>query len=163
MKVWKFIRIICFAVSAVLLSSCGCFSGEKIHTFSRKDSGKVLSCNTGDFIVVRLAANPSTGFQWKMVNPPDGNILALAKEEFLVPENMLLMGKEGEYFLKFEVIGPGRTAVNLVYVRPWEREKTPAGHFQLLVYASGKPKSHIPREEDFFLIPPPPEKNRKKQ
>lgn len=163
MKVWKSVWMAVLAVSAFFLSSCGCFSGEKIHTFSLKDSGKVLSAGTGDLIAISLAANPTTGFQWKMANPPDGNILALAKEEFLPPENMEVAGKEGEYFLKFEVIGPGRTAINLVYVRPWERGKTPARYFQLLVYASGKPKSHISREEDFFLIPPPPEKNRKKQ
>lgn len=153
---------ILFVLQMMLLTSCTTFFGEKIHSFTEKDSGKVLSCKTGEFITIRLSANPSTGYQWKTAAPPDVRILALCREEFLPPENLEVMGKGGTYLLKYEIIGPGRTGISLQYLRPWEKHKTAARHFQLLLYAEGKPKSHTPEEEDYFLIPPPPKKNLKK-
>lgn len=164
MKIPYSIFHILLVSGALLLASCTSIFGEKTYSLTEKDSGKVLSCKTGEFLTIRLAANPTTGHQWKLVTPPDVRVLALCREEFLPPEkNMTALGKGGTYFLKYEVIGPGRTGISLQYLRPWEKHKTPAGHFQILLYAEGKPKSYIPKEgEEFFLIPPPPKKNLKK-
>lgn len=163
MKVWKYGWLILLAGNLFFLSGCTSLFGEKVYSFTEKDSGKVLSCKTGEYLTIRLPANPTTGYQWKVLVPSDVRVLSLCKEEFLPPENMEKMGQGGFFQLKYEVIGPGRTGISLGYIRPWEKNGTPAAHFQLLLYAEGKPKSYIPKEgEEFFLIPPPPKKNLKK-
>lgn len=80
----------------------------------------------GRTLVVAVAGNPSTGYQWEMTAAVDGVVLRQeGRAEFMASASDLV-GAPGEYRVSFRAMGPGTATVGLKYVRPWEQDKAPA-------------------------------------
>lgn len=80
----------------------------------------------GRTLVVVIAGNPSTGYQWELAGFVAGAILEQKGRVEFVAGAPDLVGAPGEYRFAFKAIGPGATSVGLKYVRPWEQGKPPA-------------------------------------
>ena len=83
-----------------------------------------LTIKKRDKIVIKLHANATTGYMWKInVENPDGvEVLKTKKEEYFVPE-LNLVGAPGilKYIVKAKNKGDAR--ITGAYIRPWEKNK----------------------------------------
>jgi len=100
------------------------------------DDGQEIELGEGKLLVVRLQANPSTGYGWQMAEPGHELILRQAGVVEFEPESDLL-GAPGTQILRFESVREGDSTLMLEYRRPWEAELAPDGTFRLQVRAQG--------------------------
>jgi hypothetical protein len=71
---------------------------------------------------------------WKFGTPPyDEQVMILRGDKYIQPDDELVCGAPGKRSLSFLAEGSGRTGLRLVYVRPWEKNQTPAREFNLMV------------------------------
>jgi inhibitor of cysteine peptidase len=105
----------------------GSAAAESVVVRLTQDGGsQSVALAKGRTLLVAIAGNPSTGYQWELTGPVDGAVLTQkGRGEFMAgaPE---LVGAPGEYRFTFKAMGLGTTAVGLKYVRPWEKDKPPA-------------------------------------
>jgi C1A family cysteine protease/predicted secreted protein len=100
------------------------------------DHGQEIELGEGQLLVVRLQANPSTGYGWQVSEPGVQPILRQADSAEFQPESELL-GAPGTQILRFEGVREGDSTLMLEYRRPWEAGVEPAGTFHLQVRAQG--------------------------
>ena len=100
------------------------------------DDGRDVEVTEGQTLVVRLQANPSTGYGWQVVEPEGGEILRQTDDGEFQPDSNLL-GAPGTQILRFEPVHEGDTTLKLEYCRPWEPAAEPAQEFRLQVKAVG--------------------------
>jgi inhibitor of cysteine peptidase len=116
------------------------------------DDGRGLELTEGQTLVVRLQANPSTGYGWQVVEPEAGEILLQTDDGEFQPESNLL-GAPATQVLRFEPVHEGETTLKLEYRRPWGPAAEPAHEFGLLVRAVGS----FPAAEPSSTQQPPDE------
>jgi inhibitor of cysteine peptidase len=95
-------------------------------------NGKSLELKPGDTLAVRLAANPTTGYDWAVACKPKA--LELVKRTYLASPP-LRIGQGGTDVFRFSVRS-GRGRLELVYRRSWEKAKAPLRTFLLGIRAS---------------------------
>ena len=96
----------------VLLGACS--SGD---TLTIEDDGGQIDLKNGDEIELVLPGNPSTGYEWVVIEAP--SILEEVGEAVFLPESDLI-GAGGEFHFRFVATGPGTVQLRLVYERPFE-------------------------------------------
>lgn len=95
------------------------------------DNGNSIRVRTDETIVVRLPAQPGTGYQWILKQPVD--FLRLLRSEF---QGGGLPGAIEEQVLNFRVNSTGEDHLILHYVQPWAKDAPPDRVFTLRVTAS---------------------------
>ena len=104
-------------------------------TVSLSDSGNAASLIPNQALVVRLPANPSTGYVWRYTVTGDDVLrLVTVDEEAPAPNGMVGMARDEEW--SFRAQGAGRAELTYVYERPWEKNTPPAKTFTLSVTVS---------------------------
>jgi inhibitor of cysteine peptidase len=124
----KLSRSILLAILASLALACVAApvkhaAPPKTVTVTESDSGKV-ALHAGDRLVVRLAANASTGYQWKLVDKSP-KVLRPAGDPGYEPIGKPKPGSGGVAIYKFTAIKPGNAVLVFTYARSWEH-KAPA-------------------------------------
>lgn len=74
---------------------------------------------------ITLRYNATTGYQWQLAKPVDETLLKLTGSEYKRPESGLI-GAGGDQVWTFKALAPGKTQVELQYLRPWEKGTPPA-------------------------------------
>ncbi|TAL66554.1 MAG: hypothetical protein EPN84_00030 [Legionella sp.] len=96
--------------------------GFSVMAHAANDSQLTVKKGSGDF-VVNLAANPTTGFQWKVMQY-DQSILRL-KSSVYQKNSSKLIGSGGQmvftFGLKKGASYPSKTNILFQYARPWEK------------------------------------------
>ncbi len=110
--------MIVFVLAALVLSLSGCEIGE---VKEYKDPAVPIEVEKGEEFAIVLESNPTTGYQWKLAEPIDEEVLILIKTEYEEPDEELL-GAPGEEKWTFKAENLGDTEITLAYVRPWEEE-----------------------------------------
>jgi inhibitor of cysteine peptidase len=131
-------------IGAALLAAavpCGCAgareasvpaaSGESAVRLEARDSGRRVELRVGQRFSVALRANDSTGYSWKVVSSGEP-VIRMAGEPAFV-EDGHMAGAGGTLTYEFRAAQAGTAALELVYVRPWEKDGKPAGSFSLVV------------------------------
>jgi len=108
---------------------------QEIVVTALDDGGKVY-LTAGQTLVVRLRANPSTGYGWHVAEPTGEEILRQTQEGEFQADSALL-GVAATQVLRFEGVREGQTTLRLEYRRPWEPGEKPARTFQLEVQTAG--------------------------
>jgi inhibitor of cysteine peptidase len=109
-------------------------SKQKTLEVTKADSGRRARLYIGNILVVRLPANPGTGYQWQLVPTSSLAVRLMAEPQFVAsPAPPGIMGASGTYVFMFQAVRPGTGVVRLVYARPWERDRTAADAFSLSV------------------------------
>ena len=128
-----------FILLSTVLALTGCapslFPVEMPVTASLSDSGGTASLIPYQPLVVRLPANPSTGYSWRYVVAGD-DVLRLETINGEAPAPNGMVGVAGEEVWSFRAQGAGRAVLTYVYERPWEKNTPPAKIFTLFVTVS---------------------------
>jgi inhibitor of cysteine peptidase len=98
------------------------------------DNNTAINVTTGEFLIVTLEGNPTTGYTWE-VEELNEQVLQQVGDIAFVPESNLI-GAGGVEIATFEVVGAGNATINMVYHRPWETDVEPVDTFTLNVTAS---------------------------
>jgi len=119
--------IVLLLISLIL---CGFSAAPKRPAqFTEADSGKTIEIKTGGSFDISLEGNPSTGYIWIVASKRSPVIKQVGDPKFK-PKSKLI-GSGGISTFYFKAAGAGKTALRLVYHRPWEKIKEPARTFQL--------------------------------
>jgi inhibitor of cysteine peptidase len=100
----------------LLLATTGC-SGHTVKV-DESMNGQTLNVKAGDVIAVKLAGNPTTGYNWIAADLDKAILSQSGEAEFKAGSN--LIGAGGMITLKFKAEGPGTTTLTLNYMRAWE-------------------------------------------
>jgi inhibitor of cysteine peptidase len=99
-----------------LLAGCSHSSADSV-TATREQNGQTLELAQGQTLMVELAGNPTTGYEWA-VDQADATRLRLAESSYK-PDSSAV-GAGGLYTFRFEALESGSTPLVLVYRRSWE-------------------------------------------
>jgi inhibitor of cysteine peptidase len=89
------------------------------------DTSEALEASVGEDVVISMESNQTTGYQWKLKEPPDTGILKLASSKY-APDSGAAAGAGGNEIWIFKAVGAGKAVLNFEYVRPWEKDAAPA-------------------------------------
>ena len=95
----------------------------KVWKLTETSDGKMLTLKKGDLFAFKLAANPSTGYQWvHTVSGGPANGLNKIGSSFVIPNSQKeQVGMPGTEFQFFAASEPGTYQFKLGYQRPWEK------------------------------------------
>ena len=114
-------------VGPVQNTPAGSGTAESVEVRLTQDGGsRSGSFAKGRTLVVIIAGNPTTGYQWELTGPVDGTVLEQVGRVEFVAGTQDLVGAPGEYHFVFKAVGLGTTAVGFKYFKPWEKDKPPA-------------------------------------
>jgi predicted secreted protein len=96
-------------------------------------NGATISAKVGDYIVIRLPENRTTGFHWSGEHA-SLNVLELQSDEFTQAASGTI-GGSGVRILRFSARSAGHVSVALQLARPWEAN-APRSQFRIEVTVS---------------------------
>ena len=97
------------------------------------DSGTTVELKKGHRLDVVLNANPTTGYQWEIVNV-DTTILLHLETEYKPDEAPPgILGTGGKSIFHFQGGNTGKTALEIIYHRDFEENIPPIETFELTI------------------------------
>jgi predicted secreted protein len=91
----------------------------EIHDLTATDPSAVIEATIGGSFEIVLKANPSTGYQWKLVSMPSGKLLQEGSQEYVrASDTGDIVGTGGHEIWQFSAIGPGSATVVFGYFPP---------------------------------------------
>ncbi len=112
---------------SMLILFTGCISKEltfSIPVIKENEMISEISIKIGDVLNLEFESNPSTGYQWFVKY--DETMLKLLHSKFVESDTKNLVGAPGKQSFKFRAIKKGKTTLEFVYKRQWEKDKPPA-------------------------------------
>lgn len=109
-----------------------CSRPAKQCVLTSQDNGKRITCRSLQAFQVKLPANFSTGYSWRMAEG-DTQLVQLLRSEYKPPEETHLMGAPAEQVFYFLPLRKGNTSIRLLYARSWEKDVAPAETFSITV------------------------------
>jgi inhibitor of cysteine peptidase len=103
---------------------------EKTVTITDKDKDAKVELAKGDKLVVKLPANPSTGFTWVVASPENDNLKVTGKPVYEKDKDKKGIGAGGTQIFTFEAGKAGEVEMEMHYKRPFEKDKEPAKTFK---------------------------------
>lgn len=122
--------IILVLTSMVLLAALTACS-SKIVKVDQSMNGQTITVKKGETIVVSLAGNPTTGFNWAAADLDTSILSQKGDASFKADSN--LIGAGGMVTLKFKAVATGTTTLTLNYARSWETGVEPEQVFSVTV------------------------------
>lgn len=108
---------------------------DKTHHYSlMQKCPTLLVMNVGETLQFNVAENPSTGYQWQLLQP-----LKLFKTEEHYQQQDAeegAVGVGGEKTFRFVAEKPGQELIELVHLRSWETNKQPEQQWQCRIRVS---------------------------
>ena len=98
---------------------------------TEEQDGTQINLGKGDFLLVALESNPSTGYQWEVRNNDEAVLRQLGESLFRPSSNV--PGAGGTETFRFEAIDEGASVLRLVYRRSFEENEEPIDTFTLRV------------------------------
>lgn len=102
---------------------------EPVPTFTEEDQNKTFPLEKGSKARLKLKSNPTTGFEW-LISRHDIKNLKLTKHAFEGPKKAL-PGAGGYQLFEFQGLQAGKTELELVYRRVFEKDVKPAQTFKI--------------------------------
>jgi inhibitor of cysteine peptidase len=96
-------------------------------TLTATDDGRTVDLGAGDSVVLRLAENPTTGYQWAL-EPGSDDVLALQGSDYIGPTSPN-PGAGGQRVFTFKAARGGSATVHLRLRRAWEGDQSVRGAF----------------------------------
>ncbi|MEB3292390.1 MAG: protease inhibitor I42 family protein [Synechococcales bacterium] len=98
-------------------------------TLSQADSGKTVTLQQGQTLILQLDENPTTGYRWELPSLP-ATELQLMRDQF-TSSNSGAMGAGGQRTLTFQAGNPGQVNLVLHNRRAWESVGQGVAQFNL--------------------------------
>ncbi len=100
----------------------------------KADNGKRAQVPVGQWVLIRLPGNPTTGYQWQAAAVQGQSVRLMAEPQYVAtPVKPGVVGSGGTYYFKFRALQPGLTTIKLIYLRPWQKDQPPLETFQCTV------------------------------
>lgn len=100
------------------------------------DQGKSFEVRQGNIILIRLAENPTTGYQWEL-DAIDEEIIELQDSDFSMAPGTGI-GGGGTRTLTFQAQSPGTVKIQLKLRREWEPEDAAIDRFEVTIRVQGQ-------------------------
>ena len=97
----------------------------------KKDKSTVI-LKKGEILTVKLAGNPTTGYQWVIAKNDSGVLAAQGKGDYLA-DNKNSVGGGGTLVFRFKGAKTGKVDLKMDYMRPFEKGQPPAKTFKVTV------------------------------
>jgi inhibitor of cysteine peptidase len=110
-------------ITSIVILSLIC-AGVYLHSRPSEKSIKGIRVNVGDDFIIMLKSNRTTGYEWQIDKPLDGNAIGQEGLKY-VPSDTGLVGSGGIEEWKFIAKKSGRSKIFFKYVRPWEKGVPP--------------------------------------
>ena len=98
---------------------------------SGKDLGQTVEMAVGGVLEIILEGNPTTGYVWAVASVDEKILKQVGKTEF-TPAGKA-RGSGGRIVMRFEAEKVGKTSLNLIYHRPFEKNKPPIKTFEVKI------------------------------
>ncbi len=95
------------------------------------DRGKTFEVRQEDTIIIRLAENPTTGYQWN-IDAVDKSIVKLKESDLLTAPGTGIGGGSARRFT-FKAQAPGTTEIQLQLGREWENKDAAIDRFKVAI------------------------------
>jgi inhibitor of cysteine peptidase len=100
----------------------------------KAQNGKRVQVPVGQWVLVRLQGNPTTGYQWQTAAVKGQSVRMMAEPQYVAtPVKPGVVGGGGTFYFKFRALQPGLTTIKLIYLRPWLKDQPPLESFQCTV------------------------------
>jgi predicted secreted protein len=112
-------RVLIAVLAALALAagaSAAVSSGGR-HQVGAKQNGKTVTLDRGDYLLVSLKGNATTGYAWRVASVNKSVLKPLGVRYVPNPNPEGLLGVGGVYKLRFKAIAKGRTTLRLVYAQ----------------------------------------------
>ncbi|MCD5408934.1 protease inhibitor I42 family protein [Candidatus Bipolaricaulota bacterium] len=107
-----------------------CGLGLRVYRLlTEEDDGAVVSLQEGEFLMVALPGNPTTGYEWAPTEEPPF-LTRIPGVDYLSEAS--LIGGGGTFFFRYEATGQGEGPLSFAYRRPWE-SGPPENTYSILV------------------------------
>jgi len=123
-----FRRIVLFLAIILVAAAIGLyFVIGKPTNLTATDAGRQLHLRPGQTLQVTLEGNPTTGYNWLVVQVDEAVLKQVGEPEFKADSAAL--GAGGKITLRFQAVAAGNTGLLLAYKRPWEKDVPPEKTF----------------------------------
>jgi len=118
----------------LLVLAIGCSTSKEVKVVASV-SGSQIELKKGQTLVFTLESNPTTGYQWEVIECEESILQQKGKAEFKSSDtrNPPPSGKGGTETFRFDAQSTGKGTLKLVYHRSWEKEVEPLKTFTLQV------------------------------
>jgi predicted secreted protein len=99
------------ALAALVSAACG---SKKVY----REGASTIAGRPGDFAVIELAADPTTGYSWMLVGKVDPRIVTLIDTDY-EPSKSPAAGAPGYQRWTFRFVGPGTAILTFGFGRTW--------------------------------------------
>lgn len=90
------------------------------------ENGREVDLCQGQVLIVKLEANPTTGYQWVLVEGGRGILKQEGAPVYTgYPHAPMIVGAGGFETWRFQGAQPGREVLRFESRRPWEKDKPP--------------------------------------
>jgi inhibitor of cysteine peptidase len=124
--------LIC-ATIAISLCLVACSSAPSLVSVDASYSGQQVEVAVGGSLTVTLESNPSTGFEWVLVNIGDETVLKNVANTYEAPEDTDMVGAPGKEIWTFKALKKGTSTISMEYSQPWPNGTKAAETFDLTV------------------------------
>jgi inhibitor of cysteine peptidase len=114
-------KAVIILVTAIVITAVGFY----VNSIMSKDATRTLKLNVNDEFIVMLDSNKTTGYEWQIDKPLDGNLIEQKSLKY-TPGNTGLVGSGGKEEWRFAALKRGRSRISFKYVRPWEKNVPPS-------------------------------------
>ena len=99
------------------------------------DADSQVPLELGQILVVTLESNPTTGYQWEVVEDPNSILEQIGEAEFKSSDegDSPIVGAGGWEIFRFKAVSAGQMNLQLVYHRTWETDVEPINTFSIEV------------------------------
>jgi len=111
---------------------------NSLVTIGDSDSGKTITVPKGGKLIVRLASNPTTGYQWQISSLDQEYLKPVGEPVYELPTTDRI-GSGGTQVFTFITLKPGKTMLVLDYERSWEKKPVKKFTVTILIGNSSSP------------------------
>src|ERR1700757_3923061 len=98
---------------------------------SPDDNGREFTLDRGDALEISLPATSGTGYTWQAEPVADGFVKQVGEPGFALDSG--IPGASGHQIFHFSIDGSGTGALEIQYLRPWEKATKPAKVFKIML------------------------------
>jgi len=121
-------RCLIILTSILLLFSFYCYSGTMLIT--KLNQGETIKVPVKQDFTIKLKANPSTGYDWEILNI-NKEIIQLKDKSFVIKDS--IPGSSGFDFFTFTSLKKGQSLLKLGQLRSWEGPGSIVDSFSIIV------------------------------
>ncbi len=118
-----------FLIASVLLAlvvAAGCAKNVELN---EEMNGGAVVLEQGQTLVLKLASNPTTGYDWELVDLNGAILEQVGEVEY--KSDSTLVGAGGVNTYTFKAVGSGNMQLSLIYHRSWEKDIPPIEAYEL--------------------------------